>query len=109
VSEGRLGRRAAGDGEIGVGRIVRACLNNLDRLGRSQGNRLKNRPPWHHEGSGAGSERERKCVERFSSGVIVDVIHLRTAGIFMHAGLRIRMRMDQGAVIVILMNVLERR
>ena len=41
--------------------------------------------------------------------MIVYIIDLRAARMLMHASLRVRMRMNQDAVIVILVNVLEGR
>jgi len=88
---------------------VRARLDDIDGLDGSYRNRLKNHTPWHNEGSGARSEGEGKCVQRFNAGVIVYIIDLRAARMFVNARLRIKMRVNQDVMIVILMNVLERR
>lgn len=86
------------------------CFNGTGLIGSSHGNGLKNRPAGQNEGSDAWSESNRKRIQRFNAGVIVDVVDPRAPRVFMNARLCKWMRMDQDAVmIMILMNVLERR
>lgn len=91
---------------VGVGGIVRARFDDRNGLGSRQIDWFENRTPGHDEWSYARREREHKCVQRLDSGVIVDIIDLWALRRSVRLGLRIEMRMDQDAVIVILMNVL---
>ncbi len=88
---------------------MRARLDHIEGLGSANGNGLTDRAPRQNEGCDAGSESKRKRVQRFNAGVIVDIIDLRAARVFVDATLCKRMRVDQDAVAVILMNMLKRR
>ena len=85
------------------------CVDDIQGLRSLQRNRLKNRTLCQNEGNDSRSEGERECVQRFNAGMIVDIVDLRAARMLMGVGLGERMRMDQDAMIMILMNVLERR